>query len=42
MKVTRCLLIASCVSLGLLQGCARIEVKPADEFGYRRNFNPPA
>jgi hypothetical protein len=28
--------------LGWLEGCAGIEVKPPDEFGYRRTFHPPA
>jgi hypothetical protein len=30
------------IAFALLQGCSGMEVKPPDEFGYRRNFNPPA
>jgi hypothetical protein len=35
-------LICLAIALAVLQGCTGIEVKPPDEFGYRRNFNPPA
>lgn len=28
--------------LALLQGCNGMEVKPPSEFGYQRNYNPPA
>ena len=30
------------LALALLQGCNGMEVKPPNEFGYQRNFNPPA
>jgi hypothetical protein len=35
-------LICVALALAALQGCSGIEVKPPDEFGYRRNWNPPA
>jgi hypothetical protein len=35
-------LLCVALALGLFQGCSGIEVKPPDEFGYRRTFNPPA
>lgn len=35
-------LLLLCLAHAVLQGCSGIEVKPPDEFGYRRTFNPPA
>jgi hypothetical protein len=29
-----------CVALAVLQGCSGMDVKPPDEFGYRRTFHP--
>jgi hypothetical protein len=44
MRTLKTLLAALCLilGLGLLQGCEGMEVKPPSEFGYQRNWHPPA